>query len=468
VDIARFSGLVALALASGCIQGDRRVGGEDGTTTDTTTDTTSETTTDEGVVPPSDTQVEADTSGCQGCVIQAACVPAATVNPDEPCQVCDPDRDAAGWSDRPDETTCDDGDPCTAPGSCFLGACAAPLLPSCGALPDCATDIVCDVDRCRYVVVDGACYIDEACREDGEPKPGNPCRKCDAGLDQHRWTDDDEATCDDDDACTYEDRCDGGRCAGTLNTCADQYACTLDFCDEGACVNQLDGDLCLIAGACRQDGQASADNGCYVCDSDIDQRQWSIALGQDCDDHDACTRVDTCLADGKCAGTRIVLGQEPNEEPSQADLLGEGVTSFPAGSEELNLNPLSDKDFFTWSMPLVALDGVRKPTARVKNDATRAMTACVYAACGQVLNSLVKPTVLCGELTPETLGPVAGCCASVPAGETRTVALEGACPSGGTVQQGMGFASVRFVSNVADDQGPACGTYTLEWGATLK
>ncbi|MCC6624613.1 MAG: hypothetical protein IT385_25415 [Deltaproteobacteria bacterium] len=466
--VVRTGGIVALALVVGCIQSERRV-------SEGPTDTTSggdTTTTGDGVTTTSATDsatgVEDGATGCDGCLIGETCVPADTPNPEDDCQVCAPGRDADGWSTAADDSPCDDDDPCTGEGTCDQGQCAAPLLPDCGVLPACASDIACDEDGCFYVLVGRACYIDGECREEGALMPGNPCRWCEPDRDQRDWSDNDGRVCDDDDACTYEDTCEDGECLGTENDCGDPYACTLDFCDEGQCRNMVDVHACLIEDACHQDDAPSPDAPCRVCDPLSNQRAWTVTPDADCDDHDVCTKEDACDASGRCLGTRIVRGAEPNEEPSQATLIDEGVTTYPAGDLELNLSPLTDRDFVSWSMPLAAVDGVRRPTTRVANDALRDMKSCVYAACGQVLNALVKPTVVCGGLSAEVLGPVAGCCDTVPPGEQRTVAIEAVCPDGGTVQQGMAFASVRFVSNVAAEQAPTCGDYTIEWGAALK
>src|SRR5579862_4508672 len=67
-------------------------------------------------------------------------------------------------------------------------------------------------------------------------------------------------TCDDGNACTYGDKCSAGTCAGTAITCTDS---TTDPCHHLTC------------------------NGTATCAS-------SPLTGAACDDHNSCTKNDTC------------------------------------------------------------------------------------------------------------------------------------------------------------------------------
>ncbi|HTU57728.1 MAG TPA: C-type lectin domain-containing protein, partial [Polyangiales bacterium] len=94
----------------------------------------------------------------------------------------------------------------------------------------------------------GACATDEAC-ESGACVAGTCCEsrcdappacyraeaKCDTGHCQYVAAPSGEA-CDDDNACTTDDRCQDGVCAGASN-CDDDNACTGDFCGSGSCAH---------------------------------------------------------------------------------------------------------------------------------------------------------------------------------------------------------------------------------------
>ncbi len=102
---------------------------------------------------------------------------------------------------------CDDGDPCTAAGTCAAGACVAgpPLVGSgCDDKNACTADS-CVEAECVHTAVPGACDADGS-------------------------------------LCTSGDTCVAGLCvAGPTLDCSDGVACTSDACDPGAgCVDALD------------------------------------------------------------------------------------------------------------------------------------------------------------------------------------------------------------------------------------
>ncbi len=112
--------------------------------------------------------------------------------------------------------------------------------------------------------------------------------------------------CDDGDPCTVGERCQAGACAGgTLYACDDGRECTADSCDgKGNCRFELEGGTCLIAGTCREAGEADPENPCAACEPDVDAGAWSPAReGEACEPVlDACTlapRGGTCQG-GTC------------------------------------------------------------------------------------------------------------------------------------------------------------------------
>lgn len=112
--------------------------------------------------------------------------------------------------------------------------------------------------------------------------------------------------CDDGDPCTYGDHLvpgdDGGPelCVGTAYACDDGKGCTQDACDGvGGCAYAVIDGNCLIDGSCVAQGASPVGNLCVVCGSS-DKTGWTELEDGVCDDGDACTVNDHCLA-GVCA-----------------------------------------------------------------------------------------------------------------------------------------------------------------------
>jgi len=62
---------------------------------------------------------------CQGCAIGGGCLAPGTINPADPCQLCDPGRSANGFSAGMNGSACDDGAFCTVGDQCQSGQCAS-------------------------------------------------------------------------------------------------------------------------------------------------------------------------------------------------------------------------------------------------------------------------------------------------------------------------------------------------------
>ena len=93
---------------------------------------------------------------------------------------------------------------------------------------------------------------------------------------------------------------DCGACGGESG-CDDGLSCTDDLCGASGCENVAIPLLCVIEGACVQQGAGPGDP-CLVCDS-ASPYGWSGNTGAACDDGDPCTVDDVC--DGKtCSGTQ--------------------------------------------------------------------------------------------------------------------------------------------------------------------
>jgi hypothetical protein len=164
------------------------------------------------------------------------------------------------------------------------------------------------------------------------------------------------SACDDGDACTRWDTCRSGSCLGAdpvvcaaqdqcheagecdpaTGTCSnpekvdgaacdDANACTLsDACLAGACVG-ADPMVCQAADQCHDAGECDPATGRCSNPESPD--------GTPCDDGDACTRLDACRA-GACAGADAIVctAQDPCHVAGTCDP-ATGVCSNPAAAE---------------------------------------------------------------------------------------------------------------------------------------
>jgi len=227
---------------------------------------------------------------CEGGICRGQAIDCS--NLDDACNVgaCVGTNGACAATPANEGGTCDDGDACTVNDTCAGGTCAGEPL-DCSGLDDDCNIGVCDAGT-------GTCV--RSARTDG-------------------------ATCDDGDACTENDLCAAGACAGTAKDCSDQGdACNIGVCvgTSGICEAQPaneggtcdDGDACTINDVCAAGtcGGApldcsglsdSCDVGVCVGTSGFCEAQPANEGGA-CDDGDLCTINDAC-ANGVCAGTPL-------------------------------------------------------------------------------------------------------------------------------------------------------------------
>ena len=159
--------------------------------------------------------------------------------------------------------------------------------------------LACEQDNagCWIYSEPAACGDDNPCTDD-LCVPGTGC-----------VNDFNSLSCDDGDACTENDTCAAGICAGA-NWCDCQL--------EADCVKYEDEDLCngtlvCVSGQCVADPatviacNTANDGPCAAAACDPASGQCypaSVADGTDCDDGDACTAYDQCLS-GACAGEQM-------------------------------------------------------------------------------------------------------------------------------------------------------------------
>jgi hypothetical protein len=263
---------------------------------------------------------------------------------------CDPATGTCSNPNKPDGAACNDGNACTQTDTCQAGACSGGNPVVCTASDQCHTAGTCspatgacsnpnkaDGSGCN----DGnACTQTDTCQA-GACSGGNPV-VCTASDQCHTAgtcspatgacsnpNKADGAACNDGNACNQTDTCQAGVCVGgnpVVCTASDQCH-TAGTCSPatGACSNpnKADGSGCNDGNACTQTDtcQAGACTGgnpviCTASDQCHTAGTCSPATGacsnpnkpdgSGCNDGDACTQTDTCVA-GTCTGANPVV-----------------------------------------------------------------------------------------------------------------------------------------------------------------
>jgi hypothetical protein len=221
---------------------------------------------------------------------------------------------------------CDDGNPCTLADQCSEGECGGTPV-NCDCLKDadcgekedgnqCNGTLVCDTGALPFkCIVDLETIV--ACSDPDEEDAFCLQSSCDQGTGECSFTPNHEGfLCDNIDACTFNTKCVEGVCAGgsTVN-CNDGNPCTDDSCDGAVgCVNApneapcSDGDACTTEDGCLDGecagGPAPACDDDNVCTTDTCAPGVGCiheATAGNCDDGNACTATDSCV-EGKCIG----------------------------------------------------------------------------------------------------------------------------------------------------------------------
>ncbi len=207
-----------------------------------------------------------------------------------------------------EESTCDDGDPCTNEDVCLGGTCTAGApVAQCacvrdadcaGGDDDCAGVPACELGRCVLLPLGGILC--------SQLKAG-PCESvvcADGGCAIVSAVD--GASCDDGNACTSDDQCSSGACEGEYTetcSCKSDIDCAV-FDDLNSCNGSVRCDV--GSGTCRVDPATRV-----VC-ADVDECRVSVCQkatglcvetnegdGVSCSDGNACTLADRCEA-GVC------------------------------------------------------------------------------------------------------------------------------------------------------------------------
>lgn len=269
----------------------------------------------------------------------------------------------------PNEDTCDDGSECSLDDACVNGNCSGTIEGTCYCTKDsdCSPlDLDFNVCNGTYVCINNVCIshnVPIVCTPTNNPCTENNCnpitgtckvesineqKPCDVGNfcktdmvcsngscdgksvscdDNNDCTKDncfEESGCDheklsvvacsDGNSCTGSDFCTNGICKGSPFECTDGVECTVDECENGACVfTPLNGNCkettpcgtfvcdpvqnCIIESdetACDDNNPCTADG----CDKD---GCINFVMDLPCDDGNSCTSNDECI-DGTCTG----------------------------------------------------------------------------------------------------------------------------------------------------------------------
>ncbi|MBM4355867.1 MAG: hypothetical protein FJ109_19115, partial [Deltaproteobacteria bacterium] len=216
------------------------------------------------------------------------------------------------------QTLCDDDDPCTVGDVCVSGSCGGtPVSCDCQEKKDCLAledgnlcngTLVCDKAGFPY-----KCAVDPSTVITCPPVPDGPdelCLKssCLAATGKCTTEPDHEGfACDDGDPCTIGEACAQGNCEGGVEpNCSDDNPCTDDLCVPGkGCLNVPNANPCNDANACTtQDvcsGGACAGGPALVCDD-----------GNVCSGKESCDPAKGCVPGQPlaCGDGNLCNGQE--------------------------------------------------------------------------------------------------------------------------------------------------------------
>lgn len=164
-----------------------------------------------------------------------------------------PDQFVPDLAPQPCATPCDDGVDCTED-SCVAGKCVSTI-------------------KTDFCLIDGSCYAT------GTVKTGSECQLCEASTSSVAWSSSPQGM-----SCTD-----------------DGISCTDDVCAAGSCTHPLAVTSCYIGGSCYNKDEAVVGTTCQICRPELKTTLGSLVDGLACDDGDAATLMDLCLA-GSCRG----------------------------------------------------------------------------------------------------------------------------------------------------------------------
>ncbi len=289
------------------------------------------------------------------CSINGQCIKAGTVNPANPCQVCNPLQSTTAFVEQ-NGLPCDDSDLCTTGDKCQGGVCkGAPM--DCTAKDGACAKGTCSNGICSAQPKAGLCTDNDACTLndvciDGVCK-GIP-KDC-SGLDDTCYIGSCQAgqctqqpklgSCDDGDPCTTGDSCAGGGCKGKPLDCTSlNSACGTGMCVNGQCVAKAlnsgilcdDGNPCTSGDTCTAGMCVGTPKNCSgldgVCQSGVCQGGQCFTQPKNggCDDSNSCTVNDACNG-GQCKGAPMDCSA--NSSACGISVCQNGACTLPIGGQ---------------------------------------------------------------------------------------------------------------------------------------
>ncbi len=193
--------------------------------------------------------------------------------PGEPCLLCDPDKDAKGWTSA-NGGFCDDGDACTKDDYCAAGVCKGTYYGTkCADAYGCTTDFCDGKGGClESKLRSDSCLINGTCYKDKENDPAGGCKTCDVTKSQSAWT---PIT----NTCLLDGKC---------YKPGDKHPLGCAECDPAVSASAwtVKGNECLIDKACKKAGEKDA-IACASCDPAKNKYAWTPLPG-------------VCKIDGVC------------------------------------------------------------------------------------------------------------------------------------------------------------------------
>jgi hypothetical protein len=277
----------------------------------------------------SDIDPSLGSAACPGCLVSGNCIAVGVVNSENPCEICAPDRDGAGWSSN-DGAACDDGLFCTIEDRCGESACRGVERPcedgvACNGVSICVEDDdacsagenqcdnlqLCDLELDDCVSTCDGCIVDGVCIAAGVAASNNTCLVCDPVQSTTRLSVTEGVRCGSAATqCSAQDTCDAqGQCApnhlpagticGPLSTqcdaddtcdgsgqCARRVAPNGSACDDGQFCTDPDrcqGGQCLGSSARNCGQNRSCDEALNTCVSDLSQPGEPCSNNADCE-----------------------------------------------------------------------------------------------------------------------------------------------------------------------------------------
>lgn len=220
------------------------------------------------------------------------------VNPDNPCEKCDPSQSTTDWTPLDDDTPCGDHQVCCAGKCCGVGEC-------CTEIGTCL--------KCR-------CIIDGQTVEAGVSNPANGCEVCDPLVSTTDWSP-----------------------AVDESPCADQFGrvcCVGHCCSQGeCCAGGVCGPCgCLIDGHPFAPGDVNPENDCEVCDPTVSVTDWSAPSESTRCEHSEgrCCGRECCFA--TCCPGDVCCADDTNCGTCGGDSCTIAGTTVPDGT----INPAND------------------------------------------------------------------------------------------------------------------------------